>query len=599
MAKGQEAANRLKNEKSPYLQQHAGNPIDWYPWSEEAFLKAKREDKPVLISIGYSACHWCHVMERESFEDIDTAKVMNENFVNIKVDREERPELDSLYMKAVQTMTGHAGWPLTVFTTPDGVPFYGGSYFPPEDSHGLPAFKKVLLAVNLAYKKNKKRIDAVTTDIEQVLSHRGARAATGIDPEVSGNAFEAARLFFDPVHGGFGRGTKFPHSMFLRFLLKYYRRTGEKDALLISKRSLIAMAEGGIYDHVGGGFHRYSVDENWDIPHFEKMLYDNALLAGAYTAAHEATKAGLFRDVAMDTITYMLRDMRNGEGGFYSAQDADVDGEEGAYYLWDYGEVEMILGAEGAKKLASFYSITGHGNYEGRNMLRINYDVKPPEAPVDPEIKGLCAELLKARKRRRAPDIDRKIITGWNGLVISALAAAGRSFRRSDFIDAAKKCAVFLLSSVRDDEGRLLRYYLDGKTRVRANLEDYALFADSLLALHNATGERRWLDEAGALTEEMIRLFYEEDEGLFYDTGIDQERLFIRERDLNDNDVPSGNSAAAALLLRASRLFENKRYRDLAEEILRTVEGIKDEPLSYGNFLCVHESILGEKASPH
>ncbi|MFQ5737291.1 MAG: thioredoxin domain-containing protein, partial [Thermodesulfobacteriota bacterium] len=308
MAKARaDAANRLKDEKSPYLLQHAANPVDWWPWSQEAFARAKKEGKPVLISIGYSACHWCHVMERESFEDTATARVMNENFINIKVDREERPDLDSLYMKAVQAMTGQAGWPLTVFTTPGGVPFYGGSYFPPEDSHGLPSFKKVLMAVTLAFNRDRERVDTVTADIERVLSRKAVPfEGAGLGPETGREAFEAARLFFDPVNGGFGRGTKFPHSMFLRFLLKYHRRTGDDDALMISKKSLDAMAEGGIYDHVGGGFHRYSVDERWDIPHFEKMLYDNALLARLYTMAHGLTRAPFYRDVALETIGYML-----------------------------------------------------------------------------------------------------------------------------------------------------------------------------------------------------------------------------------------------------------------------------------------------------
>ncbi len=587
--------NRLKGEKSPYLQQHAFNPVDWYPWSEEALRRAKEEDKPIILSIGYSTCHWCHVMERESFEDHEVAKIMNENFVNIKVDREERPDLDSLYMKAVQAMTGHAGWPLTVFTTPEGVPFYGGSYFPPDDSYGLPSFKKVLIAVSLAYKKNKKQISAVTSDVEQVLKQRSVISPVELKADISDIAFDAARLFFDPVSGGFGRGTKFPHSMFLKFLLKFHKRTGQNEALEILKKTLSNMAAGGIYDHIGGGFHRYSVDERWDIPHFEKMLYDSALLSELYTLGFEKTGIEFYKDAALETLGYMLRDLRDGGGGFYSAQDADVKGEEGAYYLWDYGEIKSALGQD-ADKLIDYFSVTEEGNYEGRNMLRINPRRKGPEAPVSPEMGRLKAELLKIRQNRTPPDTDRKVITAWNGLAIIALCRAGEVFKRNDLIGEAKRCAEFLLSANRDDTGRVLRYYLGGKTDVKGTLEDYGLLGSALFSIFEAAGEGRWLDEAKRVTEGMIGLFYDESDNLFFDTGKDQEKLFVRERDLSDNDIPSGNSAAAGLLLKASRLADNRRYRELSEGIIRSVEGITDEPLSYGNFLCVLESFLSETA---
>ncbi len=583
--------NRLKDEKSPYLRQHAQNPVDWYPWGDAALAKARKEDRPMLISIGYSSCHWCHVMERESFEDEETAKIMNSNFVNIKVDREERPDLDSLYMKAVQRMTGHAGWPLTVFATPAGVPFYGGSYFPPRDSHGLPSFKKVLLAVMLAYRKNREKVDTVTSEIENGLAGVG-EAVLPLEAGAPENAFEAARLFFDPVNGGFGRGTKFPHSMFLRFLLDYHARTKEGEALDMLRASLTAMAEGGIYDHVGGGFHRYSVDERWDVPHFEKMLYDNALLCGLYALASKVVESAFYGDVAVQTVDYMLREMCDKDGGFYCAQDADVAGHEGAYYLWEYAELEKVLGKGDAQKFGAFYSATPEGNYDGANVLRINRGARPPGALVSEEIKGLTAKLRDARATREAPQTDRKIITAWNGLAIRALAEAGGALERDDFVAAAARCASFVLKAVKDGEGRLMRYYLDGMANVKGNLEDYALFADSLLALHVATGQGRWLEEARVLVDEMIRLFYEAGEGLFYDTGADQERLFVRERDLFDNDVPSGNSAAAGLLLRASRIFKDERYGELSAGILRSAPGVMDEPLSYGHLLCVYESML-------
>ncbi|MBI1910432.1 MAG: thioredoxin domain-containing protein [Deltaproteobacteria bacterium] len=594
MPKGEFFANHLKNEKSPYLQQHAGNPVDWYPWSEEAIQKAIKEDKPVIISIGYASCHWCHVMERESFEDSETARVMNENFINIKVDREERPDLDSLYLKAVQAMTGHSGWPLTVFATPEGIPFYGGTYYPPDDRFGIPSFKKVLLAVSLAYKKNKKKIADITNDVEEALKQK-VISPVELKADISDNAYDAARLFFDPVNGGFGRGTKFPHSMFLRFLLMYNDRTGHEDAANMMRKTLTAMASGGIYDHVGGGFHRYSVDERWDMPHFEKMLYDNALMAGLYAQAFEKTGIEFYKDTSINTLNYILRDLRDEKGGFYSSQDADVEGHEGAYYLWSYDEIKTILSDKDAERFIEYFSVTEDGNYEGKNMLRINMSAKDPATPVDADIKRMLGSLFEVRKLRRAPDTDKKIITAWNGLAVSALARAGKIFRKKEFIDEAIRCADFLLTSVKDESGRLLRYYLEGKTDVKGNLEDYALLAGGLLALFDVTGDDKWLDKAHRLTESFIDLFHDDATGFFFDTGEDQQKLFVRERDLFDNDVPSGNSAAADVLLRISRLMDNNRYREYSEEILRSVEGINDEPLSYGNFLCVFESFLSEK----
>ena len=594
MAKKSTQGNRLKDEKSPYLLQHAHNPVDWYPWSDAAFARARLEEKPVIISIGYSACHWCHVMERESFEDAGVARIMNENFISIKVDREERPALDSLYMKAVQSMGVQGGWPLTVFATPEGVPFYGGSYFPPVDSHGLPAFTKVLLAVSEAYKNNKQKVEEVTSSIRLALTGVASTQAVSIGPEVSLDAFDSARLYFDQSHGGFGDATKFPYSMFLRFLLKYYQRTGEQYALVIVRRTLTAMAEGGICDHVGGGFHRYSVDQRWDVPHYEKMLYDNGQLAGLYAAAWEVTGSSFYRETAIDTIDYMLRELRDAGGGFYAAEDADVGGVEGEYYLWDYQEIVKVIGQAATEKLASWYTVTAGGNFDGRNTLRMKHGARSEDEPVSTEIREMLATLLKARSLRAHPNIDRKIITAWNGLAIEALAHSGKSLGRKDYIDAAERCASFILSSVRGDDGRLMRYHLDGVSSVKAHLEDFAILAGSLLSLNEATGEQRWLTEARRLTEDMIRLFYDEKEKVFYDTGADDEKLFARARDLIDNDLPSGNSAAAALLLRSSVLSGRPEYRALAVGILSGAGGAMREPLSHGNLLCVHETMLGE-----
>ena len=591
--------NHLKDQKSPYLKQHAMNPVDWYPWGAEALRKARDEDRPLIISIGYSSCHWCHVMERESFEDGETARIMNENFVSIKVDREERPDLDSLYIKAVQAMTGRAGWPLTVFATPEGVPFYGGSYFPLEESFGMPSFKKVLLATSLAYRKNRKKIETVTADVERILSSRGVIAPIELKSEISDIAFDAARLYFDSINGGFGRGTKFPHAMFLKFLLSYQKRTGRTEAGQMARKSLSAMSMGAVYDHLGGGFHRYSVTENWDLPHFEKMLYDNALLAEVYTVAYEETGIEFYRDTAIETIGYMLREMRGEMGGFFSSEDADVAGQEGAYYLWTADEIRKALGNY-APAFMEFFSVTEEGNYEGRNTLRIDRNAKGEDERVPDDMKRMRALLFEERKKREAPQKDRKIITAWNGLAISALSRAGRAFRRKDFGDEAKRAARFLLASLRDGNGRVSRYFLDGSGEVKGMLEDYALLATGLMSIHESTGEDEWLQEGRRIVDKAIELFYDETKELFYDIGSDQEQLFVRERDLYDNDVPSGNSAAAAVLLKLGRLTDNPEYIALSEGILRSIEGVMDEPVSYGNFLTVLESFLaGKEERPH
>lgn len=587
--------NRLISEKSPYLRQHAENPVDWYPWSDEALKKAKSEDKPLLISIGYSSCHWCHVMERESFEDPETARIMNENFVTIKVDREERPDLDSLYMKAVQAITGQGGWPLNVFTTPEGVPFYGGTYFPPGEGFGMPSFKKVLLAVSESYKNNRARISSATDEIKRALSPRPASEPVALEPEISGNALEAAKMFFDPVYGGFGTVTKFPHAMFLKFLLKYHKRTGNPEALSIVKKTLSSMAAGGIYDHLGGGFHRYSVDEMWEIPHFEKMLYDNALLIELYSLAYGVSGVEFYKDIATETIDYLMRDMLDASGGFYCAEDADVEGKEGEYYLWGVEEIKEVLNDEDAKRFMRYFCVTDEGNLEGKNTLRISPMMKDPDERVPDDMKEMEKALFKARLKRKRPDTDRKIITAWNGLIITALTEAGRAFNRADYLDTAKRCALFLLESSEDEKGRLYRYCLDGKADVHGTLEDYALLGTGLLSIYGATGKESWLREAADLAGPMTALFYDKKENLFYDTGADLGKFFVRERDLFDNDVPSGNSAAADLLLKLSRLTEVKRYAELSEEILKSIEGIKDDPLTYGNFLCVLEDLLSEE----
>ncbi|MFQ5441445.1 MAG: thioredoxin domain-containing protein [Thermodesulfobacteriota bacterium] len=596
-----EGFNRLTKEKSPYLLEHAKNPVHWYPWGEEAFERARGEDKPVLVSIGYSSCHWCHVMERESYEDEETARIMNERFINIKVDREEHPDIDSLYMKAVQALTGQAGWPLNAFTTPGGAPFYGGTYFPPEDSMGLPSFKNVLLYISDSYGKNRGKLAELTESIERAIGRGAQQKPLELSPGVADHAFKAAKLFYDPRWGGFGMGTKFPHAMYLRFLLEHYRRTGSEEGLEMVTKSLSAMASGGIYDHLGGGFHRYTVDEKWEVPHFEKMLYDNALLSELYAAAFEATGSGFFKDTAVETIEYLLRDMRGPEGGFYAAEDADAGGVEGEYYVWSSGEVKEILGSIEGKEFCEYFSITEGGNFEGKNTLRIAPGAKGPDSPVSGDIKGMKKALLKERLKRDGPAKDRKVITGWNGLMISALACASVSFKRGDFLEEAQKCARTLLKTARVDGGGLARYVIDETAVKKAVLEDYALLGAGLVNIYEATGDKNWLKESEALAEEMTGLFYDAAKGLFFDTDDEGKGLFMRERDLIDNDVPSGNSAAAGFLFGLSSALKRERdnndeYRELSLKILRSLAAMKEEPLSYGNALTVLEKYLSGAA---
>ena len=583
------AQNRLKDEQSPYLRQHAGNPVDWHPWSPEAVGKARDEDKPILLSIGYSTCHWCHVMARESFEDPGVARLMNENFINIKVDREEHPDIDSLYMKAVQAMTGQGGWPLTVFATPEGVPFYGGTYFPPEERGGMPSFKMVMETVARAYRENTAGVENVSEGIRKALGGVGGISPVELNTSVALNALSSVEEYFDPVNGGFGAGAKFPHSMFLKFLLLYHKRTGAEKPLTMLTRTLQAMAGGGIYDHLGGGFHRYTVDPRWEVPHFEKMLYDNVLLTELYSLAYEVTGTELYKAVATGTIEYLLRDMLSPEGGFYSAEDADAGGEEGTYYAWALEEVREILGPDDAPRFIEYYSMTGAGNFEGRNTLRIDAEAR---GGVSTEwLAPLRERLLEARRRRTPPGVDRKIITGWNSLAITALLEAGRVFNNPAYIEGAQRCARVLLNSLSDSTGRLRRYYLDGKADARAGLEDYALLGRALCTLYSVTGEPGWRDEAGRLARAVEELFCDPSTGLFFDAGSDNNKLFVRSRDLYDNDLPSGNSAAAGFFIMLSEIDEGG-WREKGREILKSIEGVGGEPLYHGNALCVIESLL-------
>ena len=589
-------ANRLADETSPYLLQHKDNPVDWYPWGEEALSRARQEDKPVLLSVGYSACHWCHVMERESFENEETARMMNEHFVNIKVDREERPDIDSIYMSAVQALTHHGGWPMTVFMTPDGAPFYGGTYFPPVPSRGMPSFQQLLLSLADAYENHRAEVLKSAESVRDYL-----RASTGAavpKAEVTGTEIldsAAASLLsqLDRRFGGFGGAPKFPQAMNLEVLLRHSHRTGDKAALDGVELTLRSMANGGIYDQLGGGFARYSVDEYWLVPHFEKMLYDNALLSRLYLETHLATGDPFYRRIAEETLDYVLRDMTSEEGGFFSAEDADSEGEEGKFYVWAPSEIEAALDPEDAQLATRYWDVTERGNFEGKNIL---YVPRPPEAVaaefgLAPEklwerIVEIREKLFAIRQRRVRPGRDEKVLAAWNGLMLRSFALAARITGRQDYREAAVKNATFLLEKLKED-GRLHRSYKDGRARFNGYLEDYAMVADGLVALYEATFETRWLVEADALCDAVSELFWDEEKRAFYDTPADHEELVTRPRDVYDNAAPSGTSVATEVLLKLALLLDRNDYRQRAEDILEELSGGMEKiPGAFGRLLC-------------
>ena len=555
-------ANRLAGETSPYLLQHADNPVDWYPWGDEAFARAREEDKPLLLSVGYAACHWCHVMEHESFEDRATAELMNERFVNVKVDREERPDVDAVYMDAVVAMTGQGGWPMTVFLTPAGEPFFGGTYFPPEPRHGLPSFRQLLMAIADAYREQRDDVARQAAALVESL-RRTAQLQPSREPLTEALLAEAQRGMLqqlDPRWGGFGRGSsghsgpKFPPGPALEFLL----RRGELGPVTLT---LDAMAAGGMYDLVGGGFHRYSVDERWLVPHFEKMLYDNALLAPVYLHAWVVTGRERYRHVCVETVDYMLRELRLDAGGFASAQDADTDGVEGLTYTWTVEE-----GASAAL-LQPFE--------HGRSIIR---------GELDAETRS---RLFEIRERRPKPLRDDKAVAGWNGLALAALAEAARRLERADYLDAARALAEFLLGPLSDGAGRLHRTWRDGRAKGTGYLEDYADVANGLYELHVASGELHWLTEARRLAEMIVELFADDEHGGFFLAPAHGEALVARQKDLDDHPTPSGNSMAAFALLRLARIFGDDELERRAVSVFRLIrEMIPRAPTAFGHALC-------------
>ncbi|HEX8175300.1 MAG TPA: thioredoxin domain-containing protein [Pyrinomonadaceae bacterium] len=593
--------NRLINETSPYLLQHAHNPVDWYPWGEEALAKARAEDKPILLSIGYSACHWCHVMERESFENEEIARLMNDNFINIKVDREERPDLDQIYMNAVQLMTRHGGWPMTVFLTPEGVPFYGGTYFPPEDRYNMPGFPRILMAISEAYRT---RPDEVTETAVSMLGElrrmdmaRESREA--ISTELLDRSYSQLARSYDPRHGGFGSAPKFPAPMNLEFLLRVFYRSGDTEAFEMVENTARRMAEGGMYDQLGGGFHRYSTDAQWLVPHFEKMLYDNALLSRLYLHLYQQTGEDFYRRITEETLDYVLREMTDGSGGFYSTQDADSEGHEGKFFVWTPEEVKEILGQEEAALFCSYYDITPGGNFEGKSIANVNdsvEDVAREEGVTVERLREVLERgrkmLFEAREQRIKPGRDEKILTAWNGLMLAGFAEAGAVLERADYTEAARRNARFVLENLRR-EGLLLRTYKDGQAKLNGYLEDYSFFADGLLMLYEATGELEWLEEAQAIVERMVEEFWDEEQGGFYYTGRSHEELIVRSKDYFDNATPSGNSVAADVLLRLGVLTAQEDYTRKAVTIFRLMrDTVERYPSAFGRLLCAMDFYL-------
>ncbi|WKE69981.1 thioredoxin domain-containing protein [Streptomyces sp. WP-1] len=591
--------NRLAGVTSPYLLQHADNPVDWWPWTPEAFEEARRRDAPVLLSVGYSACHWCHVMAHESFEDQDTADYLNDHFVSVKVDREERPDVDAVYMEAVQAATGQGGWPMTVFLTPDAEPFYFGTYFPPEPRHGMPSFRQVLEGVQQAWSTRRDEVGEVAGKIVRDLAQReiGHQGTRPPGEQELAQALLGLTREYDAQRGGFGGAPKFPPSMVLEFLLRHHARTGAEGALQMAQDTCERMARGGIYDQLGGGFARYSVDRDWQVPHFEKMLYDNALLCRVYAHLWRATGSELARRVALETADFMVRELRTDEGGFASALDADSDdGEgrhvEGAYYVWTPEQLTGVLGEADAQLAAQFFGVTDEGTFEhGQSVLQLPQD----EGVFDAEkIASVKRRLLGARALRPAPGRDDKVVAAWNGLAIAALAETGAYFDRPDLTEAALGAADLLVRVHLDEHARLARTSKDGRAGANSGvLEDYADVAEGFLALASVTGEGVWLDFAGLLVDHVLARFTDPASGALYDTAADAEQLIRRPQDPTDNATPSGWSAAAGALLGYAAQTGSEAHRTAAERALGVVGALGPRvPRFIGWGLAVAEALL-------
>lgn len=601
--------NRLVHELSPYLRQHATNPVDWYPWGEEAFATAREQDKPVFLSIGYATCHWCHVMKRESFENETVAAFLNEHFISIKVDREERPDVDHVYMQVTQRLSGQAGWPVTVFMTPDEQPFFAGTYFPPEGKRGRPGFLDLLQHTVRLWQEQRGQLQETAAQISQQLQESIAiKPGDGISEETLHNAFESLRATYDPEHGGFGRAPKFPNPDKVRFLLRYGTRFGNETAIAMAEDTLQRLRHGGIYDHIGGGFHRYAVDRAWSVPHFEKMLYDQALLAMAYTDAYLATGREVYATTVHEIMTYILRDMTGPEGGFYSAEDAESEGEEGRFYLWKNDEVIAALGEQDAAWFGAQFNFKPEGNFvdpvtgrlTGRNVLRLRPNDETDgsvSAARQDRIQRLKAKLRDSRDQRPRPLQDDKILTDWNGLMMAALAQAGMALNEPRYIAAAERNAAFLLTHLRREDGRLWKRYRSGEAGLPAHLDDYTFLVWGLLDLYEATFAIPYLAAAIELTDDMLQLFSNETAGGFFLTAVDGEALLFRSKEFADGAIPAGNSVAALNLIRLHRMTGNEIYEESLDRLLKAVSGtFSDGTTNYSQLMCAIDFALGSSA---
>ena len=592
--------NKLENETSPYLLQHRDNPVDWYPWGPEALERARREDRPILLSIGYAACHWCHVMAHESFEDEATAQVMNEHFVNIKVDREERPDIDGIYMQAVQAMTGHGGWPMTVFLTPDGEPFYGGTYFPPEDRHGMPSFRTVLTSVSDAYVNQKDRVARTAAAMREVYANASgpSRSSGTVTAQTLERAYRGIAQRIDLQNGGLEGAPKFPPTMTLDFMLRYAHRTGTGWARDMVLHSFRKMARGGIYDQVGGGFARYAVDAIWLVPHFEKMLYDNALLVRLGAHLWQVTGDPEVRRVTEETIEWLRREMTSPEGGFYSSYDADSEGHEGKFYVWTAQELDEALGDD-AELVKSYYGVTRAGNFEGKSILFVPFEPAQVAGRAGVTEAELMATVARAKKRlyevrskRVWPGLDDKILAGWNGLMLRGLAEAARVFGREEDRRLAVQNGEFLFSRMVRD-GRALRSYKNGEARLAGYLEDHAALGLGALALYELTFDALWLERARAMCDAMLQWFWDEKNSVFYDTAHDHEALVTRPRDITDNAMPSGTSLAVDLMVRIAELTGDEQLRRGASIVLESATDLmmRHGP-AFGHLLGVADMVV-------
>jgi uncharacterized protein YyaL (SSP411 family) len=588
-------ANRLAAESSPYLRQHAHNPVDWYPWGPEAFERARREHRPILLSIGYSACHWCHVMERESFENPAIAALMNQHFVNVKVDREERPDVDHIYMNAVQLLTGRGGWPMTVFLTPDGQPFYGGTYFPPEDRHGMPGFPRLLAAIAEAWRERPDDVAQSVRDVharlQELEQHRAAAALPGAEA-VRDAVAQLARAY-DSDSGGIGTAPKFPNTAVLDLFLRAGAAAHDARTVDMTLHTLRRMAEGGIYDQLGGGFHRYSVDARWLVPHFEKMLYDNAQLVPLYVAAYQYSGDPFFARIAGETLDYVLREMRDPAGGFWSTQDADSEGEEGRFFLWDEREVLALLGDDAGALACRYWDVSAQGNFEHRNILHVTLTVEQLARRFDRDVDQVRqtlaaarATLFAARERRVRPGLDSKVLTAWNGLMISAFARAGEVLNEARYRRAAVEAVAFIDRALRRDD-RLLSTWKDGVGKLNGYLDDYVFFAAALIDVFEAVQERSYLAQAAHIMDSALRHFWDDADGGFFFTSDDHEALIVRSKPAFDGSIPSGNSVATLTLLRLAHYLEREDYRERAETCLRLFAApMRAQPFGFANLLA-------------